>query len=118
VKEVDDYSWPSVDWFDFSHLKEEIARLNKDRRYAIMYFAGGSFESPWYMRGLERFLMDLIECPDIAEAICRHVTDFYKKRVIQVKKRGKKEKKKIKICGINGLLLRRYSKERKRKGLR
>jgi uroporphyrinogen decarboxylase len=83
VKEVDDYSWPSVDWFDFSHLKEEIARLNKDRRYAIMYFAGGSFESPWYMRGLERFLMDLIERPDIAEAICQHVTDFYKKRALR-----------------------------------
>ncbi len=83
VKEVEDYSWPSIDWFDFSHLKEEIAGLNRDERYAIMYFAGGAFESPWYMRGMERFLMDLVECPDIAEAICQHVTDFYKKRALR-----------------------------------
>ena len=36
---------------------------------------------------------------------------------IQVKNNGKKEKKKIKICGINGLSLRRYSKEGKEKDL-
>jgi len=30
---------------------------------------------------------------------------------------GKKEKKKIRICGINGLYLRRYSKEGKEKDL-
>ena len=83
VKEIKNYSWPSLDWFDFSHLKEEIATLNKDHRYAVIYFAGGSFESPWYMRGLERFLMDLVECPDIAEAICYYVTDFYKKRALR-----------------------------------
>lgn len=83
VKEIEHYSWPSVDWFDFSHLKEEIARLNKDKRYATIYICGGSFETPWYMRGLERFLMDLVECPDITEAICHHVTEFYKKRALR-----------------------------------
>ena len=83
VKEVEEYSWPDVDWFDFSHLKEEIARLNDKRRYAIMFFAGGAFETPWYMRGMERFLMDLVECPDIAEAISSHAAEFYKKRALR-----------------------------------
>ena len=27
--------------------------------------------------------MDLVECPDIAEAICQHVKDFYKKRALR-----------------------------------
>ena len=83
VKEVEDYSWPQVDWFDFSHLKEEISQLNQDHRYAIMYFAGGAFETPWYMRGMERFLMDLVECPDIAESICRHALKFYRERAMR-----------------------------------
>ena len=83
VEEVEDYPWPSVDWFDFSHLKEEIARLNADRRYTIIYFAGGAFETPWYMRGLERFLIDLVECPEIAEAISRHAMQFYKERAMR-----------------------------------
>ena len=83
VEEVENYAWPSVDWFDFSHLKEEIARLNADRRYAIIYFAGGAFETPWYMRGMERFLMDLVECPEIAEAISRNVMEFYRARAMR-----------------------------------
>jgi len=77
VREVEEYSWPKLDWFDFSHLKDEIARLNDEHRYAIMYFAGGAFETPWYMRGMARFLMDLVECPDIAEAISRRAAEFY-----------------------------------------
>ena len=83
VKEIEDYPWPKVDWFDFSHIKDDIERLNQERRYAILCFAGGAFETPWYMRGMERFLMDLVECPDIAEAICRHATGFYKERALR-----------------------------------
>ncbi len=83
VKEIEEYDWPSPDWFDFSHLKDEIKKINADERYAVMFFAGGAFESPWYMRGLERFLMDLVEYPDIAEAIISRVTDFYLERALR-----------------------------------
>lgn len=83
VQEIEEYPWPSVDWFDYSHLSEEIARINAETRYCIVFFAGGSFETPWYMRGMERFLLDLIESPEIAEAICRHVTDFYRQRAMR-----------------------------------
>ena len=79
VKEVEEYPWPEVDWFDFSDMSEDIARINGAQRYAIMYDrGGGAFEHPWYLRGLERFLMDLVECPDIAEAISYHVVKFFK----------------------------------------
>ena len=83
VRDIKNYNWPSLDWFDFSHLKEQIFRINREEKYAIMFFAGGSFESPWYMRGLERFLLDLVECPEIAEEISAHVTDFYLKRALR-----------------------------------
>ena len=83
VKEIEEYSWPSIDWFDYSHLSEEIDRINRDERYCTLFFVGGCFESPWYMRGMSRFLMDLVECPDIAEAICARVTGFYKQRALR-----------------------------------
>lgn len=83
VRDIDEYPWPSIDWFDYSHLSEEIDRINAEVRYCVVFFVGGSFETPWYMRGLERFMMDLVECPDIAEAICSHVTDFYKQRAVR-----------------------------------
>jgi len=83
VKDIDDYAWPSADWFDYSHLADEIDQINRDQRYSIHFFAGGAFETPWYMRGMSRFLMDLVECPDIAEAISRHAADFYKERAVR-----------------------------------
>jgi uroporphyrinogen decarboxylase len=83
VKEVEEYPWPSPDWFDMSHLKEEIRRINEKQRHAILFFAGGAFETPWYMRGLARFLTDLVECPDIAEAISRRAAQFYKERAMR-----------------------------------
>jgi hypothetical protein len=39
------------------------------------------------------------------------VKPTFKERWIAVKKRGRKKKKKIRIWGINGVYLRRYSKE-------
>lgn len=83
VKEVEEYAWPSPDWFDFSGLKDEIDRINRKQRHCILFFAGGAFETPWYMRGLDRFLMDLIEAPDIAEAISYHAAKFYKARALR-----------------------------------
>jgi uroporphyrinogen decarboxylase len=83
VKEVEDYSWPSPDWFDMSHLREKIKRVNDEHRHAILFFAGGAFETPWYMRGLVRFLTDLVECPEIAEAISRRAAQFYKERAMR-----------------------------------
>ena len=47
----------------------------------------------------------------------RGVEPTFKERWIQVKKRGRKEKKKLRICGINGLYLRRYSRQGKEKDL-
>jgi uroporphyrinogen decarboxylase len=80
VEDVEAFPWPKVDWFDFSHLKEEISQVNGDRRYAIMYDrGGGAFEHPWYLRGFERFLLDLVEHPSVAEAIADHVVDFFQR---------------------------------------
>ncbi|MCK5736940.1 MAG: hypothetical protein KAH21_10695, partial [Spirochaetaceae bacterium] len=83
VKEVEEYQWPSVDWFDFSHLKEEIKRINDKERHFIGFFAGGAFETPWYMRGMENYLTDLLIQPEIAETISRKAQEFYKARALK-----------------------------------
>jgi len=76
--ELDDYRWPSADWFDFSCLRKQINELNGNgNEYAIMMGNGNIFESSWYMRGFERMLTDLILDPELACAIMDRVTDFY-----------------------------------------
>ena len=83
VSDIENYRWPSIDWFDFSHLKEEIDKINEKERHIIAFFAGGAFETPWYMRGMEQFLMDLILQPEIAETISRKASEFYKARALK-----------------------------------
>jgi len=89
VKEVLEHPWPSVDWFDYTSLADEIDRINRNQRYCIEFFVGGAFETPWYMRGLPRFLMDLVECPDIAEAISSRAAEFYKERALRAIEQAK-----------------------------
>ncbi len=84
VAEVDAHDWPDLDWWDYSAVPEAIDRANSKGRRAIMFFAGGAFESPWYIRGLEQFLMDLHIQPEIPEAICRHVEEYYRQRALRV----------------------------------
>ena len=77
LDEIENFAWPSVDWYDFSHIEEQIKEWDRKQKRWITCAAGGAFESPWYMRGLEQYLMDLIENPELTGAIVRHVTDFY-----------------------------------------
>jgi len=74
--DVEAYDWPSLDWWDYSAINRLIDEATQKDRRAIMFFAGGAFETPWYMRGFEQFLMDLVVNPEIAEAMCRRVQEY------------------------------------------
>ncbi len=84
VAEIEAYDWPSLDWWDYCAVPEIIERANRNGRRAIMFFAGGAFETPWYIRGLEQFLIDLHTQPEIPEAICRRVEEYYRQRALRV----------------------------------
>lgn len=84
VRDIDDYAWPELDWWDYAAVVDGLAAANRAGRRACMFFAGGAFETPWYLRGMERFMMDLVECPEIAHAICAHVEEYYRQRALRV----------------------------------
>ena len=78
VEEIENYSWPKAEWFDFDSVAGQIERFEKENEYWIMLRGGGSsFELAWSMRGFEQFLMDLIVNPDIAKKIMEKITDFF-----------------------------------------
>ena len=84
VDDIEAYDWPSLDWWDYDAVPEIIERVCRTDRRAIMFFAGGTFETPWYIRGMEQFLIDLHTQPEIPEAICRHVEAYYRQRALRV----------------------------------
>lgn len=84
VEDVDRHSWPELDWWDYSAIAPAIRTANRKEPRAILFFCGGTFETPWYLRGFERFLMDLYDQPEIAAAICTRVEEYYRKRAFRV----------------------------------
>ncbi len=78
ASELEDYPWPRPEWWDADALAFEV-RHCEGYAVALEEFGdpGGMFEIAWYMRGMERFLMDLVEQPDVAYELMRQVADFY-----------------------------------------
>jgi uroporphyrinogen decarboxylase len=79
--ELAKYPWPKPEWWDAEGLKREIECLDAHTPYAIALpefgDPGGIFEIAWYMRGMERFLSDMVLAPDMAAEIMRRVFEFY-----------------------------------------
>ena len=90
ASELEFYAWPRPEWWDAAALADEIRRLHASGDYAIALEEfgdpGGIFEIAWYLRGMEQFLTDMIEHPDLAYEIMRRVTDFYVGMVDRVMK--------------------------------
>jgi uroporphyrinogen decarboxylase len=80
VEDVRAHDWPELDWWNYSTLSHTIEEINQNGERSILFFAGGTFETPWYIRGLEPFLMDLHTNPEIVQEICTHVGDYYEAR--------------------------------------
>jgi uroporphyrinogen decarboxylase len=77
VADVLNWDWASPDDWDVSGVRAQCEALDATVRYHLRYEVGGIFEWSWALRGFERFLLDLIEKPDIACAIMDCFTDIY-----------------------------------------
>lgn len=69
IKDLSYYPFPKGDDpTRFTGLRDEILQLRKEEPYAISTGIGGVvYEICWYMRGLERWYMDMIENPAFAK---------------------------------------------------
>jgi len=97
-------------------VREIIKSLTLDRGYWGGHFLW-KLKHRWGINFVTLVRDDNLDFVKHVEYYLRGVEPKFRERWIIVKNNGKKEKKKIKICGINGLSLRRYSKEGKEKDL-
>lgn len=76
LEDVENYPWPSVDWIDVSHIREDA--LKWGGQYAIL---GGEW-CPFFhdlidLLGMEDALMMMYEEPEIVHAVLNHIVDYY-----------------------------------------
>ena len=97
-------------------VKEIIESLTLDRGYWGAHFLW-RLKHRWGIDFVTLVRDDDLDFVKHVEYYLRGAEPTFKERWITVTKRGRKEKKKIRLSGINGLLLRRYSSEGKEKDL-
>ena len=69
--------WADIEHWDFSSLQEKIEIINQDARYHIRLELGGIFELSWGLYGLQNFLTDLINRPELPCAVMDKFTDLF-----------------------------------------
>jgi len=79
IDELDDYPFPDGgDKSRFTGVREQALQMRKETPYAISTGIGGVvYEICWYMRGLERWFMDMIQNPDFCGAILDKMLKFW-----------------------------------------
>ena len=77
--DLDGYPWPrGGDASRFSGLRERALGLRRETPFALVTGIGGVvYETCWYMRGLERWFMDMIDRPEFCAALLDRVLAFW-----------------------------------------
>jgi len=81
VAEVDAHAWPDPDAWDYTGVRAACEAI-RDAGHAVVF--GGDrldrtsqLKCGMYLRGMERFVADLLLEPAIVECILEHVADYY-----------------------------------------
>ena len=79
IEDIADYPFPKGDDpTRFTGVRENALELRSQTPYAISTGIGGVvYEICWYMRGLERWFMDMIENSDFCEALLDRILDIH-----------------------------------------
>jgi len=95
-------------------VKEIIDSLTLDRGYWGGHLLW-ELKNRWGIDFVTLVRDDDLDFVKHVEYYLRGIEPTFKERWITITKRGRREKKKIRICGINGLYLRRYTLKREKK---
>ncbi len=79
IKDIEDYPFPDGgDKTRFTGIREQALQVREETGCAISTGIGGViYETCWYMRGLERWYMDMIENPQFCEALLEKMLAFW-----------------------------------------
>ncbi len=79
IDDIADYPFPEGgDPTRFAGVREQALRMHNETPYAISTGIGGVvYEYCWYMRGLERWFMDMVDNPEFCEALLKETLQFW-----------------------------------------
>ncbi len=80
IEDVKAYPFPNGgDPTRFTGVREQALKLREETEYAICTYIGGVvYETCWYMRGLEQWMIDLIRDPEFCGALLDKMLAYWK----------------------------------------
>jgi uroporphyrinogen decarboxylase len=87
LKEIEDFPMDDISRYDFSKMAE-TARVAHAQGKVVTGWVGHMYESAWQIRGLEEFLMDVIERPAWAECLLEKLAQHNRLRAVAAAKAG------------------------------
>lgn len=82
LEALEDYPWPDPCWWDYASVQRKIQEFDGEYWISSGYYS--IFERAWNMRGMERFLLDLVVNPEFACAIMDHILEFYVEQTVRI----------------------------------
>ena len=77
VEDLKSHPWPEPDWWDFTPLRGLLAQYDAQEEYHLRFRIGSVFEIAWQLRGMQEFLMDMVNQPEIPQYIMERLTEIY-----------------------------------------
>ncbi len=79
IEDIGDYPFPKGnDPGRFAGLRDKALQIRRETPYAVVSgISGVVYETCWYLRGLERWFMDMIEQPEFCEALLDQTLKFW-----------------------------------------
>jgi uroporphyrinogen decarboxylase len=79
LREIEAIPTPIIEVGDTAKIVEAY----RARRYPVFGYSGSIYEWSWWLRGMQNFMMDMLDRPEFAEATIRKVTDYTKRLALE-----------------------------------
>lgn len=77
VADLDDYRWPSADWFDYSDVKARCLAIKATGNVTVGGEGGCGIQHAINLRGYENALVDPLADPEFCHAYMERMGDFF-----------------------------------------
>lgn len=84
VREIEAFPTPLIETNDTA----KAVQAHHGRGYPVFGYAGSIYEWSWWLRGMQQFMMDLLQGPEMAEAVLQKVSDYTKTLALESARAG------------------------------
>lgn len=89
IEEIDEYPFPDfLEEYRWIGIPEKIQELKEEDLIVVAFMEMTTFEIAWYLRGMDTFMIDMIENKEFAEALLDKISELHARKAEKYAKSG------------------------------